>query len=114
MIPHPQTITSAHPYTSISARHHRAPPGGSSQALVLGVCRDCEVAKTIEPTHGGNPNITFAIFEERGNVISGEPISLRKYVGVSLIEVYTSGSFRSNPNSAFLAPEKISPPPGAC
>src|SRR4029077_2995940 len=114
MIPHPQTTTSAHPYTSISARHHRAPPGGSSQALVLGVRRDCIVAKTIEPAHGGNPNITFAILEERGNLIAGESISLRKYVGASLMEMYNTGSHGSNPDAAIAVPEKVYPFDVAC
>jgi hypothetical protein len=76
---------------------------------MLGVRRDCIVAKTIEPTRGGNPDITFAIFEERGNVIAGESIGLRKYVGVSLMEVYYTGSHGSNPDAAIAVPEKVCP-----
>jgi hypothetical protein len=76
VIPHLQTIFGAHPYTSILARRHRTPSGRSSQAFVLGVRCDRVVAKTIEPAQGGDPNITFAIFEERHNVIAGESISL--------------------------------------
>ena len=114
MIPHPQTITSAHPYTSISARHYRAPSGDSSQAFVLGVRRDRIVAKTIEPALCGDPNITFAIFEERSNVIAGESISLRKYVGASLMEMYNTASRGSNPDAAIAVPEKVYPFDVAC
>src|SRR5580700_786852 len=106
MIPHSQTIIGAHPYASISARHHRAPPGDSSQALVLGVRHDPIIAKTIKPAHGGDPNITFAIFEERGDVIAGESISLRKHVGASLMEMHNTGSTGSNPDAAVAVPEK--------
>jgi hypothetical protein len=76
---------------------------------VLSVRRDRIVAKTIEPTQGGDPNITFAIFEERGNNITGESISLRKYLGVSLMEMNNTGSRRSNPNAAIAVPEKYYP-----
>jgi hypothetical protein len=72
----------------------------------LGVRRDRVVAKTIEPAQGGDPNITFAIFEERGNEIAGESISLRKYVGASLMEMHNSGSRGSNPDAAIAVPEK--------
>ena len=110
VIPHPQTIIGAHPYTSISARHHRAPSGDSSKAFVLGVRRDRVVAKTIEPAQGGDPNITFAIFEERGNEIAGESISLRKYVGASVMEMHNTGSRGSNPDAAIAVPEKYLAP----
>src|SRR5580704_11595956 len=106
MIQHPQTIIAAHPYASIFARHHRTPSGDSSKALVLGVRRDRVVAKTIEPSQGGDPNITFAIFEERGNEIAGEAISLRKYVGASLMEMHNTGSRGSDPDAAIAVPEK--------
>jgi hypothetical protein len=72
----------------------------------LGVRRDRVVAKTIEPAQGGDPNITFAIFEERGNEIAGESISLRKYVGASLMEMHNTGSRGSNPDAAIAVPEK--------
>src|SRR5580704_7739730 len=114
MIPHPQTIIGAHPYTSISARHHRPPSGDSSQALVLGVRYDPIIAKTIEPVHSGDPNITFAIFEERGNVIAGESISLRKYFGAPLMEMHNTGSASSNPDAAVAVPEKYYPLDVAC
>jgi hypothetical protein len=76
LIPNPQTIFGAHPNTSISARRHRAPTGSHSETFMFGVRRDRVVAKTIEPVQGGDPNITFAIFEQRHNVIAGESISL--------------------------------------
>src|SRR5579863_9980629 len=106
MTPHPQSIFGAHPYASIPACHHRAPPGGSSPAFVFGVRRNRVVAKTIEPAQGGDPNITFAIFEERGNEIAGEAISLRKCVGASLMEMHNTGSRGSNPDAAIAVPEK--------
>jgi hypothetical protein len=71
----------------------------------LGVRRDRVVAKTIEPAQGGDPNITLTIFKERGDDIAGEPISLRKYVGVSLMEMHNAGSRSSNPNAAIAVPE---------
>src|SRR4029077_19461559 len=109
MTPHPQSIFGAHPYASILACHNRAPPGGSSQAFVLGVRRDRVVAKTIEPAQGGDPNITFAIFEERGNEIAGESISLRKYFGAPLMEMHNTGSIGSNPDAAIAVTEKSCP-----
>src|SRR4029077_3220653 len=114
MIPHPQTIIGAHPYTSISARHHRPPSGDSSQALVLGVGRDRIGAKTIEPADGGDPNITFAIFEDRGNVIAGESISLRKYFGAPLMEMHNTGSAGSNPDATIAVLEEYYPLDVAC
>src|SRR5579863_1059822 len=104
MIPPPQTIIGAHPYTSISARHNGAPSGDSAKAFVLGVRHDCVGAKTIEPAQGGDPNITFAIFEERGNEIAGESISLRKYVGASVIEMHNTGPRGSNPDASIAVP----------
>src|SRR5690348_10933603 len=98
MIQHPQTIIAADPYASIFARHHRALSRDSSKALVLGVRRDRVVAKTIEPAQGGDPDITFAILEERGNEIAGESISLRKYVGAAVIEMHNTGPRGSNPD----------------
>src|SRR5580692_11880089 len=114
MIPHPQTIIGAHPYTSIFAHHHRAPSGDSSKAFVLGVRRDRVVAKTIEPAQSGDPDITFAIFEERCNEIAGKSISLRKYVGASLMEMHNTGSRGSNPDAAVAVPEKYYPLDVAC
>ena len=73
---------------------------------MLGVRRDRVVAKTIEPAQGGDPNITFAIFEKRGNEIAGEAISLRKYVGASLMEMHNTRSRGSNPDAAIAVPEK--------
>jgi hypothetical protein len=72
----------------------------------LGVRRDRVVAKTIEPAQGGDPHIAFAIFEERRNEIAGEAISLRKYVGASLMEMHNTGSRGSNPDAAIAVPEK--------
>jgi hypothetical protein len=72
----------------------------------LGVCRDRVVAKTIEPAQAGDPNITFAIFEKRGNEIAGEAISLRKYVGASLMEMHNTRSRGSNPDAVIAVPEK--------
>src|SRR5579863_4442800 len=109
MTPHPQSIFGAHPYASIPACHHRAPPGGSSQAFVLGVRRDRVVAKTIEPAQCGDPNITFAIFEERGNEIAGESISLRKYFGAPLMEMHNTRSIGSNPDATVAVTEKSYP-----
>src|ERR1700741_2082707 len=106
MIPHPQTIIGAHPYTSISARHHRAPSGDSYKALVLGVRRDRVVAKTIEPAQGADPDITFAIFEDRGNDIAGKSISLRKYLGAPVMEMHDTCSPGSNPDAAIAVLEK--------
>jgi hypothetical protein len=80
----------------------------------LGVRRDRVVAKTIEPAQGGDPNITFAIFEERGNEIAGESISLRKYVGASLMEMHNTGSRGSNPHAAIAVAEKSCPSDVAC
>jgi hypothetical protein len=80
----------------------------------LGVRRDRVVAKTIEPAQGGDPNITFAIFEERGNEIAGEAISLRKYVGASLMEMHNTGSRGSDPDAAIAVPEKMYPFHVAC
>jgi hypothetical protein len=80
----------------------------------LGVRRDRVVAKTIEPAHGGYPNITFAIFEERGNIIAGESVSLRKYFGASLMEMHNTGSVGSNPDAAIAVPEKYYPLDVAC
>src|SRR5580700_10520965 len=114
MTPHPQAIFGAHPYASISACNHRAPPGDSSQAFVLGVRRDRGVAKTIEPSQGGDPNITFAIFEERGHEIAGESISLRKYVGASLMEMHNTGTRGSNPDAAIAVLENHYPSIIAC
>ena len=59
---------------------------------MFGVCRDRVVAKTIEPTQSGDPDIAFAIFEDRCNEIAGESISLRKYVGAALMEMYNTRS----------------------
>src|SRR5580692_9083806 len=109
MIPHPQTIIGAYPYTSIFAHHHRAPSGDSFKAFVLGVRRDRVVAKTIEPAQSGDPDITFAIFEERCNEIAGKSISLRKYVGASLMEMHNTGSRGSNPDAAIAVAEKSCP-----
>ena len=81
---------------------------------MLGVRRDRVVAKTIEPAQGGDPNITFAIFEERGNVIAGESISLRKYVGASLMDMYNTDFSGSNPDAAIAVPEKYYPNDIAC
>src|SRR5580704_15482661 len=106
MTPHPQTIFGAHPYASISACHHRAPPGDGSQAFMFGVRRDRVVAKTVQPVQGSDPNITFAIFEERGNEVAREAISLRKYVGASLMEMHNTCSRGSNPDAAIAVPEK--------
>src|SRR5580704_17433667 len=114
MIQHPQTIIAAHPYASIFARHHRTPSGDSSKALVLGVRRDRVVAKTIEPAQGGDPDITFAILEERGNEIAGESISLRKYVGASVMEMHNTGSRSSNPDASITVPENSCPTKVAC
>jgi hypothetical protein len=72
----------------------------------LGVGRDRIGAKTIEPADGGNPNIAFAIFEERGNLIAGQSISLRKYVGAPLMEMHNTCSRGSNPDAAIAVPEK--------
>src|SRR5580698_2495854 len=109
MTPHPQTIFGAHPYGSISACHHRAPPGDSSQAFVLGVRRDRVVAKTIEPAQGGDPDIPFAIFEERGDKIAGESISLRKYVGASVVQMHDASSRGSNPDASIVVSENFCP-----
>jgi len=106
MTPHPQTIFVAHPYISISACHHRTPPRSGSKAFALGIRRHRIVAKTIEATQGGDPNITFAIFEQRANEISGESISLRKYLGASLMEVHNTGTLGPNPDAAIAVPEK--------
>src|SRR5579863_23927 len=106
MIQHPQTIIGAYPYTSIFAHHHRAPSGDSFEAFVLGVRRDRVVAKTIEPAQSGDPDITFAIFEERCNEIAGKSISLRKYVGASLMEMHNTRSRGSNPDAVIAVPEK--------
>src|SRR5580700_692261 len=114
MIPPPQTIIGAHPYTSISARHNRAPSRDSAEALVLRVRHDRVVAKTIEPAQGGDPNISFAIFEERSNEIAGESISLRKYVGASVMEVNNTGSRGSNPDASITVPENSCPIDAAC
>ena len=81
---------------------------------MLGVRHDCIVAKTIEPALCGNPNITFAIFEERSNLIAGESISLRKYIGASLMEMYNTASRGSNPDAAIAVPEKVYPFDVAC
>jgi hypothetical protein len=72
----------------------------------LGVRRDRVVAKTIEPAQGRDPHITFAIFEERADEIAGEAISLRKYVGASLMEMHNTGARGSNPDAAVAVPEK--------
>jgi hypothetical protein len=76
---------------------------------VFGVRRDRVVAKTIEPAQSGDPNITFSIFEKRANEIAGESISLRKYVGASLMEMHNTGSPGSNPDAAIAVPEKYYP-----
>src|SRR5580700_3184607 len=114
MIPPPQTIIGAHPYTSISASHNRAPSRDSAKALVLRVRHDRVVAKTIEPSQGGDPNITFAIFEERCNEIAGEAISLRKYVGASVMEMHNTGSRGSNPDASIAVAKKSRPIDVAC
>jgi hypothetical protein len=75
----------------------------------LGVGRDRVVAKTIEPAQGGDPNITFAIFEERANEIAGESISLRKYFGAPLMEMHNTGSRGSNPDATIAVTEKSNP-----
>jgi hypothetical protein len=85
---------------------HRAPPGDSSNAFVLGVCCDCAVAKTIETAQGGDPNITFAIFEKRRNDIPGKSISLRKYVGASVMDMHKPGSRGPDPHATIAVPEK--------
>jgi hypothetical protein len=81
---------------------------------VFGVGRDRVVAKTIEPAQGGDPNITFAIFEDRGNEIAGESINLRKYVGASLMEMHDTGTRGSNPDAAISVLEKYYPSDIAC
>ena len=109
-------------HDSTSSNHHwcpsiyfhlcpppQSPTRDSSQALVLGVRRDRVVAKTIEPAQGGDPNITFAIFEDRGNGIAGESISLRKYVGASLMDMHNTDFRGSNPDAAIAVPEKSTP-----
>jgi hypothetical protein len=68
--------------------------------------RDRVVAKTLDPAQGGDPDIAFAIFEDRGNEIAGESIGLRKYVGATLMEVHNTGSRGSNPDAAIAVPEK--------
>jgi hypothetical protein len=73
---------------------------------VFCVRRDRVVAETIEPAQGRDPNITFAIFEERGNEIAGEPISLRKYVNTSLVEMHHTGTRCSNPDAAIAILKK--------
>jgi hypothetical protein len=67
---------------------------------VFVVRRDRVVAKTIEPAQGGDPNITFAIFEDRSNEIAGESINLRKYIRAPLVKMHNTGTRGSNPNTA--------------
>jgi hypothetical protein len=81
---------------------------------VLGVRCYRAVSKTIEPTQGADPNITFAIFEERCNDIAGESISLRKYVYASIVDMHNTGSGGSNPDAAISVPEKSCPFDVAC
>jgi hypothetical protein len=81
---------------------------------VLRVRHDRVVAKTIEPAQGGDPNISFAIFEERSNEIAGESISLRKYVGASVMEMNNTGSRGSNPDASIAVPENSCPIDVAC
>src|SRR5580693_5791658 len=106
MLPARQTLCGRDPEADISACHPPAPPGDGSQAFMFGVRRDRVVAKTVQPVQGSDPNITFAIFEERGNEIAREAISLRKYVGAPLMEMHNTFPRGSNPDAAIAVPEK--------